>query len=77
MTMPRLSGEELLRIVLQSNPNVRAILCSGYPTAGVALENEYAGRVQFLQKPFASRMLAETIGALLDGGSQSAPDKAS
>ena len=29
-TMPQLSGEELLRTILRSDPNVRAILCSGY-----------------------------------------------
>lgn len=78
MTMPGLSGEELLRLVLQSDANLRAILCSGYPTAGVALQTEYAGRVQFLQKPFVSRMLADTIALLLDGaGPHSAPIKAS
>ena len=78
MTMPGLSGEQLLRFALESDRNVRAILCSGYPTAGVALQTEYAGRVQFLQKPFVSRMLADTIALLLDdGGSHSAPIKAS
>ena len=33
LTMPQLSGEELLRTILRSDPNVRAILCSGGPTS--------------------------------------------
>lgn len=65
LTMPQLSGEDLLRTVLRSDPNVRAILCSGYAMAGCRLEQEYRGRIEFLQKPFVPRMLAEAIGKLL------------
>ena len=65
LTMPQLSGEELLRTILRADPNVRAILCSGYAMAGCPLEQEYRGRVEFLQKPFFPRMLADAIGKLL------------
>ena len=65
MTMPQLSGEELLRAILSFDPNVRAILCSGYSMVGGALEQEYRGRVEFLQKPFFPRMLAEAVNKLL------------
>jgi DNA-binding NtrC family response regulator len=68
MTMPGLSGEELLRAVLQEDAGIRAILCSGYATAGATLENEFGDRVQFLQKPFASRMLTDVIEKLLGSG---------
>lgn len=65
MTMPRLSGDELLREVLATDPNVRAILCSGYAMAGSALEQQYRGRIEFLQKPFLPRALAEIVSKLL------------
>jgi len=78
MTMPGLSGEELLRTILASDPDVRAILCSGYAGAGAPLQGEYPGRVHFLPKPFVPRMLAEAIGKLLDsGGDQPASSSAS
>lgn len=64
MTLPRLSGEELLRAILQSDPNVRAILCSGYPLADDRLAQEYRGRVEFLQKPFVPQMLAAAVNRL-------------
>ena len=74
MTMPRLSGEELLRAILGSDPEVRAILSSGYTMVGSALERDYCGRVEFLQKPFFPKMLAEIVEKLLGGvpGSQPA-----
>jgi CheY-like chemotaxis protein len=65
LTMPKLSGEELLRTILRSDPNVRAILCSGYAMAGSRLEQEYSGRIGFLQKPFFPKMLADAIRKLL------------
>lgn len=65
MTMPGVSGEELLREIFASDPKVRAILCSGYPMAGSALERDYPGRLEFLQKPFVSAMLADAIRRLL------------
>ena len=65
MTMPQLSGEELLRAILRSDPNVRAILCSGYAMAGSALEQEYRWRVEFMQKPFFPKMLADAVRKLL------------
>jgi DNA-binding NtrC family response regulator len=78
MTMPGLSGEELLRDLLDADVKVRAILCSGYPMAGATLEKQYAGRMLFLQKPFIARMLAETIEKLgAPDHSHPAPSKAS
>lgn len=65
MTMPQLSGEDLLRAILRHDPHVRVILCSGYSMAGAALEQEYRGRVEFLQKPFFPKMLAEAVNKLL------------
>jgi DNA-binding NtrC family response regulator len=64
LTMPGLSGDVLLSMMLRSDPNVVGILSSGYPAAGESLKKEYGGRIAFLQKPFLPRMLAETINRL-------------
>ena len=73
LSMPDLSGEDLLREMLRSNSAVRGILCSGYAVAGSALAREYHGRIDFLQKPFLPRMLAETVRRLV--GSNPAADE--
>jgi DNA-binding NtrC family response regulator len=77
LTMPQLSGEELLRTILRSDPNVRAILCSGYAMAGSPLEQEYGSRIEFLQKPFFPKMLADAIGKLLGPSSGFQPASSS
>jgi DNA-binding NtrC family response regulator len=74
MSMPDLSGEDLLRAMFSSNAAVRGILCSGYAVAGTALAREYHGRVDFLQKPFLPKMLADTVHRLV--GSIPAADAA-
>jgi len=65
LTMPGLSGDVLLSMMLRSDPNVMGILSSGYPAAGKSLKKEFGGRIEFLQKPFLPRMLAETINRLI------------
>src|SRR5260370_14445071 len=65
MNMPDLSGEDLLRAIFKSNAAVRGILCSGYAQAGGALERDFHDRVDFLQKPFLPKMLADTVQRLI------------
>src|SRR5437016_945851 len=82
MSMPGLSGEDLLRAMFRSNAAVRGILCSGYAVAGTALARDYHGRVDFLQKPFLPKMLADTVHRLVGStpsadGSQPAASSAS
>src|SRR5579884_2287727 len=64
MSMPGLSGEELLGSVLERDHHVRAILTSGYAMAETTLEQQYHGRIEFLQKPFFPKMLADTVSKL-------------
>jgi len=66
MSMPELSGEDLLREIFRSNAAVRGILCSGYAVVGTSLARDYTDRVDFLQKPFLPKMLADTVHRLLD-----------
>jgi DNA-binding NtrC family response regulator len=59
LTLPDLPGDAMLERMYGMNPALRAILTSGYPYV------PRAAYISFLQKPFAPRMLAETIESLL------------
>ena len=60
LSLPTLSGEELIERMRQIRPGLPAIITSGYPyqpRAGVG----------FLQKPFLPQMLAEAVEKALKG----------
>ncbi|MGD1095186.1 MAG: response regulator [Bryobacteraceae bacterium] len=59
LTLPGMNGEEMLERMRSLNPNLRAILASGYPY------HPRSASVDFLQKPFLPRMLAEAIDKIL------------
>jgi DNA-binding NtrC family response regulator len=62
LTLPTMNGEQLLERSRERAPALRAIIASGYP-----YEPRVAG-VEFLQKPFLPKMLAEAIQRMLAGG---------
>jgi DNA-binding NtrC family response regulator len=55
LTLPSMSGEELVTRSRQRAPHLRVIIASGYP-----YEPRLAG-VEFLQKPFLPNLLAQAI----------------
>ena len=60
-TMPKLTGEDLVREILDLRPEIPVILCTGFSEA---VSREKAGAVgirEFLIKPIATRVMAETI----------------
>jgi len=59
LTLPTMSGEQLLERSRERTPGLRAIISSGYP-----YQPQHAG-VEFLQKPFLPKLLAETIERVL------------
>lgn len=59
LTLPGMSGEELIERMRALNPQLPVIIASGYPYA------PRAPRVEFLQKPFLPRMLVEAIRRIL------------
>lgn len=66
MTMPGLTGKELINCIRSINPEVPAIICSGYSefkSAEEARENGYQG---FLLKPYTTQMLAKSIRKALN-----------
>jgi two-component system cell cycle sensor histidine kinase/response regulator CckA len=59
LTLPGMSGDEMLNRMRAASPKLRAIVSSGYPYEPTAK------RTGFLQKPFLPKMLAEQIEQLL------------
>jgi len=58
-TLPVMNGEQLLERARERAPGLRAIIASGYP-----YQPQIPG-VEFLQKPFLPKALAETIERVL------------
>lgn len=65
ITMPEMSGDELLQRAIRLNPQIHILICSGYPFDIDTLPPEAHGRVAVLQKPFTPKMLADAVEALL------------
>jgi CheY-like chemotaxis protein len=65
ITMPEMSGEELLQRMFQLNSDIGVVICSGYPFDASNLPVPVQQRMTFLQKPFTPRMLAEAIEKLI------------
>lgn len=65
LTMPRLDGIEVLRLLRRLSPDVRVLLMSGYSDEEV--KTRFAGErvAGFLQKPFQNKELLARLAALL------------
>ncbi len=72
MTLPEMSGSELLSRMLNLNPGICILICSGYPFDSTILPSARQSQIGFLQKPFTPRMLAEAIRQL--EAAQNAPE---
>ena len=62
-SLPDMDGEALLDRMLNTDPRLRAIVCSGTPDSGSFTGDS---RVNYVQKPFLPKMLAEAVEAALD-----------
>lgn len=65
ITMPEMSGQELLLRMLELNPTIGILICSGYPFDVSTLPAAVHQQTGFLQKPFTPKMLADAIERLL------------
>ncbi|HKR07840.1 MAG TPA: response regulator, partial [Gemmatimonadaceae bacterium] len=65
LTMPRLDGIEVMRLLRRLSPDVRVLLMSGYSDDEV--KARFAGEhvAGFLQKPFQNKELVARLAALL------------
>lgn len=67
LTLPDMSGEELLQRILTLNPRVPILVCSGYPYDPSSLPLHSPAQGGFLQKPFLPKMLGQALERLLGG----------
>ncbi len=65
LTMPRLDGMEVLRLLRRLRPDVRVLIMSGYGDEEVAQRFGVQPSAMFIQKPFQHRDLAARLAALL------------
>ena len=64
MSMPMMSGEDALGHMQKIRPDVRVILSSGFSEAEAIHQFAGKGLAGFLEKPYTSARLAESIGKL-------------
>lgn len=68
LSMPEMDGVTLIREAYRRNPELPAILLTGFATnaAELAVAGAPAGKFSLLRKPISGNVLAERISALLD-----------
>jgi PAS domain S-box-containing protein len=72
MTMPVMSGEEVLRELLRRDPTANIVLSTGFSEIDARRRGMAGGLRGFLQKPYTVRQLAEVIGDAAQGPAGSA-----
>ncbi len=65
-SMPRLTGTEALEKIRERNPNIRAILCSGYNVQAKHSDTDTGSAAAFLPKPFNPSELVDLVREVLD-----------
>ena len=66
MTMPTLSGDEVLGRMRQVRPDLPAVLISGYSEEDVVPGNLLAERTVFVQKPFTLQVLRRQVRRVIE-----------
>ena len=72
LSMPQLSGRDLIVKIEEINPQTRVLVCSGEPFDCQTIPHGNPDRIRFLQKPFAPNMLATAVEDLLRSASAAA-----
>jgi DNA-binding NtrC family response regulator len=65
MVMPRMNGHDTFLKMKEINPQVKAILSSGYSVDVEAQEVLKKGALQFVQKPFRRADLSRAVADIL------------
>jgi CheY-like chemotaxis protein len=65
LIMPRLSGQDALRELRQTDPDIRVVFASGYADAQMD-ESQRAGVLGFVSKPYRERDLIQAVRTALD-----------
>ncbi len=67
--MPEIDGPELVRRVSTIRPETRTLFMSGYMDDALGDQGVLPGNVNFIQKPFSPRVIAQRVREILDGTS--------
>ena len=67
MTLPKMTGMDLSRKLLQIRPDIPIIICSGINDPETEVQVKSLGIKSFLQKPLTRRELSQTIRNTIDG----------
>jgi PAS domain S-box-containing protein len=70
LTMPVMSGEEAIDLIVRARPGVQVIVSTGYGQREAAARFSRKQVRGFLHKPYTSRQLADKIEALVGAGSK-------
>ena len=74
VVMPEMNGRELARQLLARHPRLKRLFMSGYPADVIAHHGVLEPGVNFIQKPFSTKVLAAKVReALGDPGGQAPP----
>jgi YesN/AraC family two-component response regulator len=68
MTMPKLTGKELVRKILAVRVNIPIIMCTGFSEIMDRNEALSMGVREYVMKPVVKHELAEIVRKVLDGG---------
>ena len=68
MTMPGLTGRDLVRKLLAIRPDIPIIMCSGFTEFINSNEAREAGISEFLMKPYVTSRMAQVIRRVLQAG---------
>lgn len=77
MTMPGMSGAEVLARIRQIRPAARVIIASGYTESNLTAELGDNRPAAFLRKPFTLSALLSSVQSVLDGSAVASSDAAS
>lgn len=66
LTMPRMSGREVLKQILRLDPAIRVLISTGHQMTGDSNELQNFGTVRFVPKPYRPDDLARSVRNFLD-----------
>ena len=69
--MPDMGGPELVKHLQSLRPQTRTLFISGYTDATLGDHGIVSGDVNFMQKPFSPRVIAQRVRDILDAASSS------
>ncbi|MEW6050055.1 MAG: response regulator [Candidatus Zixiibacteriota bacterium] len=68
LRMPRVPGEEVVRVARLTHNDTKVIVISGYSSLATVSQSVHNGACAFLSKPFSIKELLQTVETALVGG---------